>query len=87
VSNPNPYQARQAKAHKRTRVLEPVFEAMLEAVVIARQHLQNEDPQVALRACHAIFQGGASVAKLYEVTELAERVEILEEAKKNTALN
>ena len=74
-------------APKRTRVLEPVFEAMLEAVAVARQHLPSEDPHIALRACHAIFQGGASVAKLYEVTELAERVEMLEEAKKNAALN
>lgn len=79
MPNPNPFQARQAKAAKRAQVLAPVFEAILEAVARARALLHHEDPAVVLRAVHGVSQAAASAAKVYETTELASRVEALEQ--------
>lgn len=78
MANPNPYQARQARAAKRSRVLEPVFEAVLEAVNRSRELLHHEDPSIALRAVHGVSQAAASAAKVYEANELASRIEALE---------
>ncbi len=44
----------------------------------AAQLLEHPDPQVALKAAHAVFQGATAYAKLMEVKELKERVEALE---------
>lgn len=79
MPNPNPYQARQARAANRMKILEPVFEAVLEAVGRARELLNNEDPAIALRAVHGVSQAAASAAKVYETTELASRLEALEQ--------
>jgi hypothetical protein len=78
MANPNPYQARQARSERRNKVLEPIFEAVVEAVTKARELLQHEDPHVALRAVHGVSQAAASAAKIYESTELASRLEALE---------
>lgn len=87
MANPNPWQARQARAQSRTKILQPVFEAVLEAVDRARQLLQHEDPAVALRAVHGVSQAAASAAKVYEANELASRVEALEGGADDEAAN
>lgn len=85
MPNPNPYQARKARAETRARALEPVLEAVLEAVEKARELLYHEDPNVVLRAVHGVSQASASASKVFETTVLAERVEALEQAGSNTS--
>lgn len=87
MPNPNPYKARHQRAENRARALEPVLEAVLEAVEKARELLHSEDPQVVLRAVHAVSQAGASASKVFESTVLAERVEALEASASTTNLN
>lgn len=87
MPNPNPYKARQQRAENRARTLEPVLEAVFEAVEKARELLHSEDPQLVLRAVHAVSQAGASASKVFETTVLAERVEALEVATTPNNLN
>jgi hypothetical protein len=79
MPNPNPYHARLARAAKRASALAPVLEATLEAVERARALLSHDDPVIVLRAVHGVSQASASAAKVYETTELASRVEALEQ--------
>ena len=85
MPNPNPYQARKARAEKRAHSLQPVLEAVLEAVEKARELLYHEDPNIVLRAVHGVSQASASASKVFETTVLLERVEALELAGSNTS--
>lgn len=49
----------------------------------AAELLEDGDPQVALKAAHAVFQGATAYAKLHEVAELEKRVAALENAVEN----
>jgi phage terminase large subunit-like protein len=81
VSNPNPdaLKARQAKKRKsKPKDLKAVAAIVWDALETARALLENEDPQMQLKACHGVFQGATAYAKVYEVGELEARLEALE---------
>lgn len=58
--------------------LEGATRLVWKALKRAAQLLDDRDPQVALKAAHAVFQGATAYAKLHEVQELRGRVEELE---------
>ena len=78
MANPNPNTARATKAQKRREALEPILEAMREAVLTARELLTSEDQATPLRAVHAVSQAAVSYARVYEVGELEHRLEEVE---------
>jgi hypothetical protein len=72
--NANPHQARRARAERKQAALEPIREALDEAVNTARECLRDGDPSMRLRAAHAISQLASSYAKIYEAVELESRI-------------
>jgi hypothetical protein len=82
MANPNPYQARMARAEKRKRTLHgsipELRERVWKAVKAAEGLLSHDDPSVRLRAVHAITQAAASYVRVAEAVELDARVERLE---------
>lgn len=78
MGNPNPQKARATKAQRRREALEPILEAMREAVLTARELLTCEDQATQLRAVHAVSQAAVSYARVYEVGELEHRLEEVE---------
>lgn len=68
---------------RRTRVigtLDGAKKLTWKALRRAAELLEDADPQVALKAAHAVFQGATAYAKLHEVSELEARLSELERA-------
>ncbi len=87
MPNPNPHQARTARKRKsKPKDLKAVAAIVWDALETARALLENEDPQMQLKACHGVFQGAAAYAKVYEVGELEARLEALEASLGNQKL-
>jgi len=80
MANINPWQARVARAERRRVNLAPVVEALGEALDKARQHMDNEDAGLSLRAANAIAQIAGAYIKAYEAAEVLARLEALEAA-------
>lgn len=78
--NPNPYQARQTRIERKRAALEPIREALDEAVTACRESLRDDDPAMRLRAAHAISQLAGSYAKIYEAIELESRMAAMEQS-------
>jgi hypothetical protein len=72
--NTNPHQARRARIERKQAALEPIIDALHEAVNTARECLRDGDPSMRLRAAHAISQLAGSYAKIYEAVELESRI-------------
>jgi hypothetical protein len=82
VPNPNPYKARLAQRRPRkTGDLPMLTRVMWRAVLEAEEILANADePELKLRAIHAIVQAGSGYAKLLEIGEWEGRLAALEAA-------
>jgi hypothetical protein len=81
MPNPNPYQARTArKAKAKPPSVKEASLIVWKALEAAQAILEESDPTVKLKACHAVFQGAQAFAKLHEVGELEARLEALENA-------
>lgn len=78
MANPNPREARKAKAAKRREALVPVLENLLDAMTTAHELLESEDPPTRLKAVHGVCQVSVSYARVYEVGEIEGRLEEIE---------
>lgn len=70
--------ARRAKAERKQAALAPIQDALDEAIATARDVLHHDDPNLRLRAAHAISQISASYVRIYEAVELESRLDELE---------
>jgi hypothetical protein len=82
VPNPNPHKARQAKKRRGkpgdlATLLKVVWAALLEAETVL-QSTQGDNPELCLRAVHAVSQCAGQYAKLLEIDELESRIAALE---------
>lgn len=78
MANVNPWQARVARAEKRRETLLPVVDVLADALNKAREHMDNEDATISLRAANAVAQVAGAFIKAYEAAELLARIEALE---------
>jgi len=65
---------------KRSNDLARAASALRKALKTASDLLEAPDPQLRLRAVHAVAQAATALAKIAEVKELEARLEALEEA-------
>lgn len=79
MADPNPYRARMAKAERRKASLQPLQDAMQDAIETARAMLTHDDDGMRLRAVHAISQIGGAFVRLYEAAEIESRIDALEQ--------
>ena len=82
MANPNPLPARQAKKRKGKpgdlqALLRVVWAALLEADAVL-QSTNGDNPELTLKAVHAVSQCAGQYAKLLEVGELEARIAALE---------
>jgi len=78
MANNNPTKARRARAEQKRERLQHILEHVSMALDRSNELLAHEDPNTALRAANAIFQGAVAYARVYEVGELESRLEALE---------
>jgi hypothetical protein len=83
--NPNPHQARRARAERKQSALMHVRTALDESITAAREILNNDDDNLRLRAAHAISQISASYVRLYEAVEMESRLDAIEQRMAETA--
>lgn len=82
MANPNPSKARAAKRQKaKAGNLRDVTGLLWDALLTARDLLDDEDSGTRLKAVHALSQTASSYARVYEVGELEARIEALEQAR------
>jgi hypothetical protein len=74
------HNARMAKAERRRHALQPIIDTLLQASAVANELLSDSDPDVRLRAVHAVNQCAQTFVKVYEVGELEYRIDELTEA-------
>jgi len=89
MPNPNPHEARQAKKRKGKpgdlpALLRVVWAALLEADQVLHS-TDGDNPELVLKAVHAVSQCAGQYAKLLEVGELEARLTALEQAQKGRA--
>jgi hypothetical protein len=82
VPNPNPHHARQAKKRRGkpgdlAALLRVVWGALLEADAVL-QSTQGDNPELCLKAVHAVSQCAGQYAKLLEIGEYESRLSALE---------
>jgi hypothetical protein len=63
---------------KKSNDLARAASALRKALKAAADLLDDQDPQLRLRAVHAVAQAAGALVKLVETRELSERVEALE---------
>ncbi len=81
MSNPNakPLQARLTrKANSKPKNLQDVAQKLWRALETAEALLEEDSPELRLKAVHAVTQSAAAYARVYEVGELEARLEALE---------
>jgi len=86
MSNPNPLPARQAKKRRGkpgdlAALQRLVWAALLEADAVL-QRTQGANPELCLKAVHAVSQCAGQYTKLLEVGELEARITALEAGQK-----
>jgi len=86
MPNPSPHQARLSKRRRGKpgdlpALLRVVWAALLEADAVL-QSTQGDNPELCLKAVHAVSQCAGQYAKLLEVGELEARIAALEAAQK-----
>ena len=84
--NPNPHKAREAKRRRGKpgnidTLLRVLWNALLEAEAVLMA-TEGDNPELCLRAVHAMSQCAGQYAKLLEVGELEARIAALEAAQK-----
>lgn len=80
MANPNPSAARKARSAKKRERLVHILEDVELAITKAKALLDNEDPNIVLRAANCVGQLAISYTRVYEVGEIEQRLETLEEA-------
>lgn len=79
--NADPHPARMGrKKRSKPGDLKAAGAKVWRALETAEALLESEDSAERLKACHAVFQGAAAYARVYEVGELEARLEALERA-------
>lgn len=78
MANPNPTKARRARSEQKRERLTHILAHVSNALERSSDLLEHDDPNIALRAANAIFQGAVAYARVYEVGELESRLEALE---------
>jgi len=83
MANSNPVEARQAKqerrrARRKVGSLEDAQALLWRALERAGELLERPEPEMALRAIHAVSQGAGAYARIIEVSKLEDRLEELE---------
>jgi len=76
--NPNPTKARRSKKRGKPGTLEDARALLWRALKRAGELLETEDPDLSLKAIHAISQGAGSYARLVTAGELEARLVELE---------
>lgn len=87
MPNPHaqPLQARLArKAQGKPRNLQAVAEKLWRALETAEALLEESQPELRLKAVHAVTQAAAAYARVYETGELEARLEALEALRGST---
>lgn len=84
MANPNPTEARQAKqakrkARRKVGSLQDAQALLWRALERAGQLLELPEPEMALRAIHAVSQGASAYARIIEVGKLEDRLTELED--------
>tara|TARA_R110000868_G_C10962104_1_gene768628 strand:+ start:3134 stop:3445 length:312 start_codon:yes stop_codon:yes gene_type:complete len=77
ITTAESHRARMAKAEKRRAKLLPLMESLQRAGKVAEDLLHSDDPDVRLRAVHAVNQCVNTFVKIYEVGELEYRIDEL----------
>jgi hypothetical protein len=67
------------RAERRRLALSAMLNRLNYAGDVAERLLDHEQPEIQLRAVHALTQCAATYAKVYEVGELEHRFEVLEQ--------
>jgi len=81
MPNPNPLQARQAKKQKVKKagdlpaLCRKLWQGILEAEAVL---LGSQDPDLTLRACHALSQAAGQYSRLLTAGEVEARLQLLE---------
>jgi hypothetical protein len=86
MANPNPHKARMAQRRRGkpgdlAALLKVVWHALSEAQAVL-DSTQGDNPDLCLRAVHAVSQCAGQYAKLLEIGELEARVAALEAGQK-----
>ena len=84
MANLNPVEARQAKqdrrrARRKVGSLKDAQALLWRALERASELLELPEPEMALRAVHAVSQGASAYARIIEVGKLEDRLEELED--------
>lgn len=84
MANSNPVEARQAKqdrrrARRKVGSLKDAQALLWRALERAGELLELSEPEMALRAIHAVSQGASAYARIIEVGKLEDRLEELED--------
>ena len=80
--NPNPHAARLAKKRRRPGNLGALQRLLWRTLLTAEEILDDaEEPDMQLRAIHALSQASGQYAKLLEIGELESRIAALEAVK------
>ena len=86
MANPSPYKARMARRQiRKPGDIHAVMRLLWRALKTAEDILDEaEEPELTLRAIHAISQASGQYAKLLEIGELEARIAALEAEQKGT---
>lgn len=80
MANPNPITARRARNEQKRERLSHILNDVEAAITRAKALLENDDPGIVLRAANCVGQLAISYTRVYEVGEIEQRLEALEEA-------
>lgn len=80
ITTPKPQKPTAAKTYGQTLTTEKALKTAAKALKTAAKLLDDDNPDIRLRACHAVFQGFSSYIKGVEAVEVEQRITALEEA-------
>lgn len=78
--NPNPKAGRLARNQKKRERLAHILDDVERALEAAKGLLGDADPNIVLRAANCVGQLAISYTRVYEVGEIEQRLEALEQA-------
>ena len=90
MPNPNPHKARLAKRRRGkvgdlAALVRVLWSALLDAEAVLRS-TEGDNPELCLKAVHAVSQCAGQYAKLLEIGEFEARIAALEAAQKEAPL-
>jgi hypothetical protein len=80
VSSPQPKKTTAGATYGQTLTVEKALKTAAKALKTAAKLLDDQDPEIRLRACHAVFQGFSSYIKGVEAVQVEQRITALETA-------